>query len=122
MRGPNSEPLLSCKVFGAKDRRRSEARPLQGPRTTQSRPEKTRKGLDSFCPSGRGKIPRMKLTTLFTGRDEGEVLAYFGQARLLKRLDGKLELVGGTEEDRTSAREWISMFFHEALLREEPRR
>jgi hypothetical protein len=64
----------------------------------------------------------MKLTAWFTGRDEGEVLAYFGQARLVKKLDGKLELVGGTNEDRTAAREWISMFFHEAVVKEAPHR
>jgi len=63
----------------------------------------------------------MKLTTWFTG-EEGEVLAHFGQARLVKKLDGKLELVGGTDEDRTEAREWISMFFHEAIVSEVPRR
>jgi len=64
----------------------------------------------------------MKLTALFSGRDDGEVLAYFGQARLVKKLDGKLELVGGTNEDRTAAREWISMFFHEAVVTEAPHR
>jgi hypothetical protein len=32
----------------------------------------------------------------------------------VKKLDGKLELIGGTDEDRTAAREWISMFMHEA--------
>jgi hypothetical protein len=42
--------------------------------------------------------------------DEGEVLAYFGKARLVRKLDGKLGLIGGTDEDRTAAREWISMF------------
>lgn len=63
----------------------------------------------------------MKLTTFFARNDEGEVLAYFGQARLVKRLDGKLELLGGTDGDRTAAREWISMFFHEAIVREGPR-
>ena len=47
---------------------------------------------------------------------------YFGQARLVKKLDGKLELVGGTREDRTAAREWISLFFHEAVVTEAPHR
>ena len=53
-------------------------------------------------------------------KDEGEVLAYFGGARLVKKLDGRLELVGGDRGDRTAAREWISMFFHEAVVREGP--
>lgn len=55
-----------------------------------------------------------------TSDDDGEVLAYFGKARLVKKLDGKLELIGGTDEDRTAAREWISMFMHEAVVRERP--
>ena len=52
--------------------------------------------------------------------DEGELLTYFGTARLVKKLDGKLELIGGTDEDRTAVREWISMFLHEAVVRERP--
>jgi hypothetical protein len=48
--------------------------------------------------------------------EEGEVLAYFGQARLIKYLDGKLELRGGSEEDRSAAEEWISLFCHEAVV------
>jgi len=53
------------------------------------------------------------MTTRF--EDEGEVMAYFGQARLIKYLDGKLELKGGSEEDLIAAKEWISMFFQQAL-------
>jgi len=45
-------------------------------------------------------------------RDEGEVIAYFGDAQLVNRLDGKLELRGGTDEDRAEARKWMSMFMH----------
>ena len=33
--------------------------------------------------------------------DEGEVLAYFGKARLVEKLDRKLELLAGNAEDRT---------------------
>jgi hypothetical protein len=51
-------------------------------------------------------------------KDEGETIASFGQARLVKYLDGKLELKGGSKEDRGEAREWISMFFHEAVVGE----
>jgi hypothetical protein len=50
-------------------------------------------------------------------KDEGEVLASWGEAKLVKRLDGKLELKGGSKEDRGQAREWISMFWHEAVVR-----
>ena len=61
----------------------------------------------------------MKLTNLPAQiTDRGETLAQFGKARLVKQFDGKLELVGGTEDDRQNAREWISMFLHEAVVRE----
>ena len=49
-------------------------------------------------------------------KDEGETIAAFGQARLVKFLDGKLRLVGGSRDDQTAAKEWISLFFHEAVV------
>jgi hypothetical protein len=49
-------------------------------------------------------------------QDEGEVVAAWGQAQLLKYLDGKTELRGGSDQDRAQAREWISMFWHTALV------
>ena len=57
----------------------------------------------------------MKLNRIawFT-RDEGETLAVFGAARLVKYLDGKIELRGGSPDDRRAAREWCSMLLHEA--------
>ncbi len=51
-------------------------------------------------------------------RDRVEVIAAFGTAQLVRTLDGKYELRGGTKADRTAAREWISLFFHEAVVRE----
>jgi len=61
----------------------------------------------------------MKLKNWFPQfNNEGEVIAYFGQGRLVKKLDGKLELIGGSSDDRTAAREWISLFLHEAVVRE----
>ena len=59
----------------------------------------------------------MKLNLLtWPKQDEGEIMARFGEARLIKKLTGKIELVGGTEADRAAAREWISMFLHEAAI------
>jgi hypothetical protein len=49
---------------------------------------------------------------------EGEVVALFGDAQLIKTLDCKFELHGGSREDRLAAREWISLFLHEAVVRE----
>ena len=51
-------------------------------------------------------------------KDEGELIASWGEARLIKYLDRKLVLRGGSKEDRTEAREWISMFLNDAVVRE----
>jgi hypothetical protein len=50
-------------------------------------------------------------------KDEGETIAFFGEARLIKFLDGKLELKDGSKDDRIAAHEWISLFMHEAVVR-----
>jgi hypothetical protein len=49
-------------------------------------------------------------------KDEGEVVAGWGEAQLIRYLDGKTELRGGSDQDRAEAREWMSMFWHEAVL------
>jgi len=49
-------------------------------------------------------------------RDEGETIAVFGGARLVKFPDGKIRLVGGSQDDRRAAREWCSLFLHEATV------
>jgi hypothetical protein len=59
----------------------------------------------------------MKLRTHDETRARGhEVIARFGEAALIKQPDGKWQLKGGSDEDRLSAREWISLFMHEAVL------
>jgi hypothetical protein len=59
----------------------------------------------------------MKMNLLdWLKQDEGETMARFGEAKLVKRLNGKIELVGGTPEDRADAREWCSLFLHESVL------
>lgn len=60
----------------------------------------------------------MKLRHLFPEleRRDGEIVAAFGAARLVKRLDCRFELRGGSERDRAEAREWISLFLHEAVV------
>ena len=35
---------------------------------------------------------------------------------MIRYLDGKLELKGGSKEDRTVVREWISMFLNDAVV------
>ena len=51
-------------------------------------------------------------------RQRGETIARFGDTRLVKKLDGKLELLGGTEADRAAARKWISQFPPNATIPE----
>ena len=46
---------------------------------------------------------------------DDQLIASFGEAQLVKKLNGSLELRGGSCDDRTSAREWISLFCHEAV-------
>ena len=40
-------------------------------------------------------------------KDEGEIVASWGEAQLIKYLDGKTELRGGSKQDRAEAREWM---------------
>lgn len=63
----------------------------------------------------------MKLNRLaWLKEDQGELIATFGDARLVKCLDGKIKLLGGSPDDRTAAREWCSLFLHEALISPSP--
>jgi hypothetical protein len=48
-------------------------------------------------------------------RAETEVIAVFGGAQLVKLLNGKVELRGGSEVDQGAARKWMSLFMPEAL-------
>jgi hypothetical protein len=52
-------------------------------------------------------------------KDQGELIASWGEARLIKYLDGKTELRGGSKEDRLAAQEWMSLFWHEAVVGDE---
>ncbi len=52
----------------------------------------------------------------FGTRNESECIAQFGQARLVKWPDGRYELRGGTPDDHAEAREWVSLFLHEAYF------
>jgi hypothetical protein len=51
-------------------------------------------------------------------KEEGEIIAFFGEARLVKYPNGKYELRGGSKDDRLAAKEWISMFCHHVVARE----
>ena len=43
-------------------------------------------------------------------RAEPQVLAVFGGAELMKHLEGKVELRGGSAEDQRAASEWANQF------------
>jgi hypothetical protein len=58
----------------------------------------------------------MKLKFFPPFKDEGEVMASWGEARLIKYLDGKTELRGGSDQDRAEAREWMALFWHEVVV------
>jgi hypothetical protein len=45
-----------------------------------------------------------------------EMVAIFGTARLLKTGQMGYRLVGGSEDDRRTAQEWVSLFLHEAVV------
>jgi hypothetical protein len=60
----------------------------------------------------------MKLKFFRPFKNEGELIASWGEARLIKYLDGKTELKGGSDQDRAEAREWMSLFWHEAVVGE----
>jgi hypothetical protein len=60
----------------------------------------------------------MKLKHLFaeTDSNQGQVIAMFGTAKLIKTFAGHYELLGGTRDERFEASEWISLFMHEAIV------
>ena len=62
-----------------------------------------------------GRMKMKYLLEQLRGRD-GATIAVFGAARLVKHLDGKIQLVGGTRDDRHAAREWCSLYLHEAAI------
>jgi hypothetical protein len=57
----------------------------------------------------------MRLKHLWLQQEtEQQVLAIFGEARLVRTLDGRLELRGGSHRDREEAQEWIERFMRPA--------
>ena len=47
---------------------------------------------------------------------EEEAIACFGEARLVRKRNGDYQLLGGAAADRTAAKEWVSLFMHEAAM------
>jgi hypothetical protein len=73
--------------------------------------------LDGICPTGPDTFVVMKLKSSDETQARGqEVIARFGQAALVKQPNGTWQVKGGSEDDRLSAREWVSLFMHEAVV------
>jgi hypothetical protein len=49
-------------------------------------------------------------------RAESEVIATFGGSQLVKHLNGKVELRGGSVEDQRAARDWAEKFVPELAV------
>ena len=47
---------------------------------------------------------------------KNEVIMRFGRALLVRTPTGKLELINATAEEKTEAKEFISLFMHEAVV------
>ena len=43
-------------------------------------------------------------------------VASFGNARLMRKFNGDCYILGGTRDDHAAAKEWVSMFLHEAAI------
>jgi len=61
----------------------------------------------------------MRIRNIFPDfKDEGDMIATWGGAELIKHWDGRLELRAGSKEDREEARVLLSLFWHGAVVRE----
>jgi len=63
------------------------------------------------------------MKTLVNGMNEPcrwNYIASFGQASLVTKTTGRVELLGGSPSDRAEAQEWISLFLHDAVLQKSP--
>jgi len=60
---------------------------------------------------------RMKNRINGKGTRSEQLITTFGRARLVRVADGAAELRGAQPADHTMAKEWISLFMHEAVLR-----
>jgi hypothetical protein len=49
-------------------------------------------------------------------QEGGQMIASFGAARLVKKTDGQIELIGGTAEDHADACDWCSLLAHEVVF------
>jgi hypothetical protein len=68
-------------------------------------------GLDSLCPPPHARLLGMRIKKSYeihTASDE--IVGHFGQVRLVRKADGKYELVGGTTGAQTMVRNWCGLY------------
>ena len=58
----------------------------------------------------------MKLKNIIPQRHRQQVIQQFGDARLVRLSNGRHELIGGSEANRTAAFEWVTLFAHEIVF------
>jgi hypothetical protein len=64
----------------------------------------------------------MKLKNIIPQRYRSQIVRLFGDAKLICHSNGSHELIGGTADDHTAAREWCSLFAQEVVFSGTPRR
>ena len=47
---------------------------------------------------------------------EANLIAVFGSAKLMRKRNGDYYIIGGGPADHAAAKEWVSMFMHEASI------
>ncbi len=57
-----------------------------------------------------------RLLTMMGGRDREEVVAVFGQGRLVQLSRVRVELRGGSRADEIEARSWVALFMPDVVL------
>jgi len=73
--------------------------------------------MDSGCPTHPITLAVMKLKNL--GKhiaSRAKIINRFGNAWLIRRANGRHELIGGANNDLTAAKEWTSLFAHEVVF------
>lgn len=58
---------------------------------------------------------KIQIESVPAGHTRARVLLRFGRADLVTVHNGRLELRGGSRADRIEAKEYISLFMHEAV-------
>jgi len=67
-------------------------------------------------PLPQNRAMKKRFNSLLGAKNE-RLITTFGPAKLVSLPDGSTALRGGCAHDRTAAKEWISLFMHEAVPR-----